>query len=447
MVKKSLKIVALLAIVILMYVTYSNYPRLTMISGYSAKNMSSSVFIANRSLEFTDENDNGFGPINIAKDEVDLDQKIATASVYGLMKRKAIYREGLGSVLVPDDFDENQSFEVPQRNKVSTNLAYPYGESDQKDTLFTNVNYEKLAVAVHKAFDSLNKTRSVLVIYKDHIIAEEYGANFNKSSKILGWSMTKSITSTIYGILQKQGKLDINDTPKIDAWKNDDRSKITLNDLLHMNSGLEWEEDYSKISDVTKMLFLEEDMGDVQIKKPRTNETNNAWNYSSGTSNLLSKNMKTYFDSNQEYLNFWYSDLIDRIGMHSMVLEADLSSTYVGSSYGWATTRDWAKFGLLYLHRGNWNGDQLFNETWVDYVKTPTNSSSGRYGGHFWLNAGGYYPDAPREMYSANGFQGQRVFIIPSKELVIVRMGLDTMDFNGFLKDVLSTISNESVTL
>jgi CubicO group peptidase (beta-lactamase class C family) len=115
----------------------------------------------------------------------------------------------------------------------------------------------------------------------------------------------------------------------------------------------------------------------------------------------------------------------------------------VGSSYAWANTRDWGKFGLLYLHNGNWNGEQIFDPSWVKFVSTPTNGSNGRYGGHFWLNAGGVYPDAPRDLYSANGFQGQMVFIIPSKQVVIVRTGLTEdpeFDFNLMLKEILAAI-------
>ena len=129
--------------------------------------------------------------------------------------------------------------------------------------------------------------------------------------------------------------------------------------------------------------------------------------------------------------------------MNSMVVETDMAGNYVGSSYSWATTRDWAKFGLLYLHKGNWNGEQLFNESWAKYVATPNNVSKGDYGAHFWLNAGGHFPNAPRDMYSANGFQGQNVFIIPSKDLVIVRMGLTEdakFDFNGLVSGIVVSL-------
>jgi len=129
--------------------------------------------------------------------------------------------------------------------------------------------------------------------------------------------------------------------------------------------------------------------------------------------------------------------------MHSAIIETDMAGNFVGSSYGWANTRDWAKFGLLYLHNGNWNGEQILDQQWVKYVSTPTNGSDGKYGAHFWLNAGGRYPDAPKDLFSCNGYQGQWVFIIPSKELVIVRTGLTEdpeFDVNGFLKDILNSI-------
>ena len=442
--KKVLKIVGILLLLSLAIVIYLNYPRLNIITGYSAKNMDSSVFLAGRSAEFTDETDNNFSPVSIAKDKVDFDTKSTTASVYGFVKRQAIYRYRLGSVLVIDESDIDKPYESPNRVFEKINLPFPYGELEQRDTVFENIDYTGLNTAVDNAFSDTEKTRAVVVVYKDHIIAEKYGEGFDKNSKILGWSMTKSITATMYGILQSQGKLTVNDKAPIESWKNDDRRNIAIGDLLHMNSGLEWDEDYNTISDVTTMLFLEKDMSKVQEDKPLLYQPDTHWNYSSGTSNLLSGMLHTYFNSQQEYLNFWYSALIDKIGMYSMIIEADLAGNYVGSSYAWANARDWAKFGLLYLHKGDWNGTQIFNASWVEYVTTPTNTSNGQYGAHFWLNAGGVYPDAPRDLFSCNGYQGQRVYIIPSKDMVIVRMGLaegPDFDFNAFLKGILSSVN------
>lgn len=253
--------------------------------------------------------------------------------------------------------------------------------------------------------------------------------------------MTKSLTATYFGILQKQGKLDIIKPAPISEWQNDERKKITINDLLHMNSGLEWEERYDKICDATAMLFQAEDMTKSQIDKPFVGKPNNTWNYSSGTTNLLSGILRKQFKTHQEYLDFWYSSLLDKIGMSSALVETDMAGNFVGSSYGWATTRDWAKFGLLYLHKGNWNGEQLFDESWANYVASPTNSSNGNYGAQFWLNAGRKFPDVPANMYYASGYQGQMVAILPSQDLVIVRMGLsENFDFNEFLSGVISSI-------
>jgi CubicO group peptidase (beta-lactamase class C family) len=178
----------------------------------------------------------------------------------------------------------------------------------------------------------------------------------------------------------------------------------------------------------------------MQAEKPLQEKPNASWNYSSGTSNLLSGILRTQFKTHQEYLDFWYTDLIDKIGMNSMVVETDLEGNYVASSYAWATARDWAKFGLLYLHNGNWNGEALFTKKWVAYITTPTPTSNGTYGAQFWLNAEKQFKDVPENMYFADGYQGQRVYVLPDEELVVVRFGLSGFEENLFLKGVLESI-------
>jgi CubicO group peptidase (beta-lactamase class C family) len=445
--KKFLKYFGFLVLLVLVFVGFTTYPKLDILSGFAAKSVASGIFIDNRPLEVIKQGDNDIDLVRLANIEIDNVSTFATASVYGLKKRKAIYREGLGATLVTDDFDETKPYLIPNRTKVETNLPFPYGNLEPNDSIFPEVNYEKLNLAVADAFDKkgekIKRTRAVLVIYKDKIIAEIYEDGFSKNTKFLGWSMTKSITATYFGILQQQGKIDINKPALVKEWANDDRSKITLHNLIQMNSGLEWEEDYGKISDVTKMLFLSDDMAKIQLEKPATFAPNTHWNYSSGTTNLLSGILRRQLNNHQDYLDFWYASLIDKIGMHSMLIEPDMAGNFVGSSYGWATARDWAKFGLLYLHEGNWNGEQIFDKSWAKYVATPTPTSNGEYGGHFWLNAGGKYPDVPKDMYFCGGFQGQKVIIIPSKDLVIVRFGLtedEDFDFNGMMKNIISNI-------
>lgn len=447
--KKILKYVLLLLVLAFVYVVYTNYPRLDIITGFSAKSVCSCTFEAGRDLKSIEEGDNDIDMVNYASNKINLEEKSVTSAFFGLKKRTAVYKEGIGCVLLPEKLaKEALTFHKPNRKISQSTLPYPYGNSPEKDSIFSNINYDVLDMAVENAFDcegyeQKNRTRAVVVLYKDQVVAEKYAKGFSRETKLLGWSMTKSITSAVLGVLEKQGKISLSQDKLFREWEKDDRSKITLNNLLQMNSGLEWVEDYNAISDVTKMLFLEPDMTKPQLYKSFVGQPNKSWNYSSGTTNLLSGFIRNQFKTHQEYLDFWYAELIDKIGMSSMVIETDLAGNYAGSSYGWATARDWAKFGLLYLHKGNWNGEQVLNESWVTYSATPTNGSNGEYGAHFWLNAGGIYPNVPKDLFSCNGYQGQHVFIIPSKDLVIVRFGLaenPEFDVNIFLSEVLDAI-------
>lgn len=448
--KKFLKYFGFGVLIFIIYFVITSYPKLDLISGFASKSVASAHFIDNRPLNLIEKTDNDIPLVKKASNRIDDKNLWATSSVFGLKERKAIYRKGLGCTLIDDTFDVNAPYLVPHRAKTKP-LLFPKGNV-KKDTVFANIDYKKLQTALNNAFDakgkSTKKTRSVLVVYNDHIIAEKYAEGFNENSKILGWSMTKSLTATLYGILQYQNKINITNPVNLAEWQKDERKNITYNDLLHMNSGLEWEEDYTKISDVTQMLFLAKNMGQVQAEKPSVGKPNQTWNYSSGTTNLLSLLLRKQFKTHQEYLDFWYSALLDKIGMNSALVEVDMAGNYVGSSYGWATTRDWAKFGLLYLHKGNWFGEQIFSPEWATYVATPTPTSGNRYGAHFWLNAGRKFPNVPKEMYYCSGYQGQMVAIFPNHNLVIVRMGTsEDFDFDTLLSEIIKSIKPENTKL
>lgn len=440
---KWFKRILILLVLLIAVVVYFNYPKLNIISGYASKYMASSVLIGGHSPAYVNQNDLKMPLIELATTEYISSE--ATADVYGLLERRAIEREGLGSVLVNSDYLENEKFLKPNRTMCFDSLPYPMGHLPPKDTVFPEVDYNKVEKALALAFSNseIQKTRTLLVLYKGHLLDEKYADGFTKDTPVLGWSMTKSILATCYGVLQNQGKIEVEWPAPIADWKNDERQEITLDHLLRMQSGLEWSEDYSGISDVTKMLFLDADMTKAQKDKKAIAKPTEIWNYSSGTSNLLSGILRQQFRSHQEYLDFPYKELIDKIGAHSMLIEADLEGNYVGSSYGWASTRDWARFGQLYLNQGNWNGQQVFEDSWIEYITTPTALSDGTYGAHFWLNNGENYPDVPKDMYSMNGYQGQYVFIIPSKDLVIVRTGLaepPEFNINGVLSAIVAAI-------
>jgi CubicO group peptidase (beta-lactamase class C family) len=242
----------------------------------------------------------------------------------------------------------------------------------------------------------------------------------------------------------KDSLLDIKNKSLFSDWEQDDRQQISLNDLLHMESGLEWEEVYSEISPATKMLYNSEDNGRVALSQPFEYAPGTYWEYSSGTSNIISKYLRNQYSDYNDYLRFPYERIFQKLNMDNTVMEVDEAGGYIGSSYCYATTRDWARFGTLYLRDGVWNGERLLPEGWIDYTKTPAKSSNGRYGAHFWTNASPkYYKDAPEDMFSANGYEGQRVFIIPSKDLIIVRMGLSqNFDFNSLIKNICASVEN-----
>ncbi len=398
------------------------YPRTPIITGFSAHSVCSCHFVAGRDQASIEQNDNDIDIISKAKNVIDEEGLSVTSSIFGLRKRKAVYRQGLGCVLLGLDGARPVSLDAPPRRRLSDTLYWPYGKKENF------VKNEQVQSVIDGAFDhgteKVKNTRAVIVVQHGKIIAEQYAPGFGKDVPLLGWSMTKSVVNALYGVLAQQGKVDITQPVGLAEWAGDERKDITYSDLLRMNSGLEWTEDYGSISDATKMLFEANDVSEVQRKKPLAFPIGEHWVYSSGTTNLLAGLLKSRFSTLQEYLNFPYSTLFDKIGMTSMVMETDLVGTFIGSSYGWATPRDWAKFGLLYLQDGMWNGERILPEGWVQYTKTPAKGSDGDYGAQFWLNEGHEYPLSPKDMYYCDGYQGQYVYILPSQDMVIVRMGL-----------------------
>jgi hypothetical protein len=276
-------------------------------------------------------------------------------------------------------------------------------------------------------------------------VVEAYQPQFNAKTRFLSWSMAKSFTNTLAGIMVKDGKWDINQAVNILEWQTDERKKITINNLMQMQSGLRWNEDYGNRSDVTQMLYCEGDFAKFTYDQPSAFQAGNHWYYSSGSVNLVNYLMRKTIGNDNDYYSFAQTELFNKIGMPDAVFEVDASGTQVGSSYIYATARDYARYALLNLQDGVFNGERILPEGWVKYTTTPASDSNGKYGSLFWLNVSKYYPAAPDDMYSCNGHDGQQIFIIPSKELIIVLVGYSpkpdrVMKFNDLLGDVLSVI-------
>jgi CubicO group peptidase (beta-lactamase class C family) len=438
-------------------------------TGFVAKYMCSSTFISNRDPEIVFPED--VEPVNILAKVVDYkinhEQKSVTSTSFGLFGSTAIYREGCGcslvigttakemagQKLVPPDFKN-------KRPKHRTDLPWPAGGQGPVNPSGMGVDRQKLEKALDAAFsepgpEKPRKTRAVVVVYDGRLIAERYAPGFNKDMPLLGWSMSKAVTNALVGILVRQNRLDVMKPAPVPAWQkdDDDRKKITLDQLLRMSSGLKFDEVYAPLYDATYMFYGSYDFAAYAAARPLETKPDSKWHYSSGTANIVARIVRQTIEKEYDYYySFIYDELFDKIGMFSAVLEPDSSGTFVGSSYTFATPRDWARFGLLYLQKGVWQGEQILGHGWVKYTTTPTPKAPlGEYGAHIWLNAGSAdnphdrrWPSAPRDAFAALGFQEQKVIVIPSKKLVLVRFGAtsDRKSWNTdeFIKNILACL-------
>ena len=453
-VKKAFQIGLVLAIILAIGYIIKALP---ILSGYGAKNMCSCVMIGLRTPQDVLNNELSSFPLNLGKFAIDFRDSSATGAVFGMAKRKGIYREGLGCTLISEIEEEQlrrQTFRKPQRPAVDQDtIPWPFGNQTEP---INTTEYDVAAInqIVESAFEypQSRRTRAILVVHGDQIIAEQYADGFDRNSRQMGWSMTKSLTNAIVGTRVDKGRLLTKNPAPIFEWKSDERSKITLDDLLRMSSGLGWNEKYDGPSRATNMLFNSSNMGIFAADAELRDEPGTVFYYSSGTTNIISRIIRLGINED-EYYQYPYEELFNKIGMFSLVMEPDAGGTFVGSSYAYATARDWARFGLLYLNDGIWLGTRLLPEDWVSYSTSPAKGAArGEYGAHFWLNAGAtdnpkdrLYPSVPSDLYWADGFEGQNVFIIPSRSLVVVKLSQttgDPLDDDQFLSDILAMLPN-----
>jgi CubicO group peptidase (beta-lactamase class C family) len=424
---------------------------LPIITGYPAKYLCSAVFISNRAQAEVEALDLNFSFIKYTKNLVNFqDSSVTSSFLWG--KSKAIYRKGFGSTLLRG-IDEETLRKIKFPNSAAANynqdtIVWPMGNLLSKDTL-SEIDKMKLAPVTKKLMieNGYNGTAfAFMAIHKGIPVAESYKKEFNAKTRFQSWSMAKSVTNALAGIMEKEGKWDITKPANISEWQNDDRKQITINDLMQMQSGLQWNEDYGNRSDVTFMLYCENDFAQFTYNQPLRFPTGSKWYYSSGSANIISHLIRKSLNNDTEYYTFPYSRLFNKIGMPDAVFEVDASGNQVGSSYIYATARDYARFGLLYLQDGIFNGERILPEGWVNYCTTPASDSKGGYGSLFWLNKAKYFPSAPDDMYSCNGHDGQHIFIIPSKELIVVMLGYSpkpdhVMNFDALLGDILKAIN------
>ncbi|MGA3115321.1 MAG: serine hydrolase [Syntrophobacteraceae bacterium] len=419
------------------------------VSGFKAKCLCSDVFVSRRdpATVLTEDLEpvGALYPLRFDDAKIDYTRRTVTASFWGFAERKAIFRDGLGcSLVIGTTEDKLRSETIPVSTRDTHgdgNGIWPDGEMADTEKLPPAVDGKKLNEALEWAFresdpDHLRRTRAVVVVYDGKIVAERYAAGYNADTPLPGWSMTKSVFAALTGILADEGKISLKSNGLLPQWRDgqDPRRAITLENLLRMSSGLAFHEAYSSpLTDVVVMLFGTGDMASFASDKPLAAAPAAKWHYSTGNTIILSKLIRNTFGNAQaEYLEFPRRALFDRIGMKSAVVEPDASGTLVASSFMFATARDWARFGLLCLRDGMWGKERILPEGWIKYCTTPAPVCIHKeYGAGFWLYVprefrSGKAPcvDISCDTYHAVGYDGQFVTIIPSRNLVIVRLGL-----------------------
>ncbi|PPK85448.1 hypothetical protein CLV84_2346 [Neolewinella xylanilytica] len=409
-------------------------PLLNIGGGYAAKHACSCHFIQGRELGEISDHDLNFSILGqFALREAN---GSVYASLYGLVERRAHFVTGKGCVLIT-----NNDMDLPDSRTVA---EPPVAGSEP---VLSGTGSAGLEAALDFGMQPVpgGGARGIVVLKNGKLIGERYAPGFDRDTRQLGWSMTKSLTGMAIGAYLA-GHKPTTSAPAALArstdnifpaiWQ-DERAKITLADLLHMNSGLEWNEGYGSITDATVMLHEKYDFADFALRHQLAETPGTVWNYSSGTTNILMEYLRTELGGNPALYTFLDS-LFGPVAP-TLLIEPDQSGRPVGSSYGWATTRDWARLGQFMLQDGVWNGQRLLPAGWIDYMRQPAAGSDEIYGAQLWL-PGPDTPSLPEDAFMMRGFQDQRVFVIPSRQLVIARLGHGkdkVTDFDGLIRRIL----------
>lgn len=269
------------------------------------------------------------------------------------------------------------------------------------------------------------------VVHRGRLVYERYAAGASPIYLQYSWSMAKSITHALIGILVGDGRLELDAPAPVSEWDGatDPRRDITLDHLLKMRSGLIFNEDYvdGARSDVIEMLTGSgrKDTGAFAAAKPPAAPAGTLFNYSSGTTNILCRILRDTVGGGVDgMLAFMRGRLFEPIGMRSPLPHFDASGTFVGSSFCLAAPEDFLRFGLLYLRDGVWDGTRILPPGWVDHARTPSHTAADEaYGAHWWLR-----PDR-LDWFYASGYDGQRTVVVPEKDLLIFRAGRTNVDF------------------
>lgn len=394
--------------------------------------------------------------------DIDFEARAVTLTSPQDIQKTAVHRPSQGCTLLPDG-GSSVSFDpvvVSPALDDAHRQDWPMGDVDavahepelvDTDELSTVLDH---ATSVTPTHGMPTGTRALVVVKDGKIVGERYASGFNRRTRHASWSMGKSIVSALIGLLVAEGQFTVDDPAPIDEWRRDDRRSITVRDLLRMSSGLEFRRstDEAEVPPYTssdhhhRIYFDAIDAFEYATRRPLEHEPNTVWRYRNCDPLSLGRIVRETVESTgRSYLSFPQRALYDRIGVRDMVHETDLNGNFLMTGGNYGTARDWARFGLLHLWKGTWLDEQILPEGWVDFVTTPAPTApEDGYGGQFWLNRDHELPDVPECAYSARGYRGQFTMVVPSLDVVIVRLGhtscSDFGEYNSLVREILDCI-------
>jgi hypothetical protein len=408
-------------------------------ASFVSHQMCSGVFVAGRNPDefYREAVEPQVAPAGfLLRHTIDWTDKTVTATFSGLVTARALYRGPTGCLIQHGAPPEAA---VPDIRPETPDLLPPNGEPD-----VVAPADPALSAALDRAFAEPDspphrRSKAVLIVRDGRTVAERYAPGYGVDTPMLGWSMTKSVTNALIGILVREGRLKVDAPAPIAGWSatGDPRHAITIDNLLRMTSGIDFGQsltaDWTSAFDPSaQMNFDQPDMAAFAERAPLSAAPGQKWTYTNGNTMLLSRIVRDQAGGDPaSVLRFAHHALFDKLGMRHVTLEFDGAGTPIGSSLMWASARDWARFGLLYLNDGVVAGERILPPGWVDYSAafTPGSEDYG-YGAGFWTNRG-TSPAArrrvaagmPADSFMARGSQGQYVIIVPSERLVVVRLG------------------------
>jgi len=364
--------------------------------------------------------------------EVDRSKREVVTTVAGAYRTRAVYRDNMGCLLLHGTEEIGQTDTIVAGRASDSAVAVPISAA-----AIVEPETEKMRAALARAFAERETapyihTKAVIVVKDGNIVAERYAPGVSPNTQLLGFSATKSVTNALIGILARQQKLSINQPAPIAAWQGDPRRSITIDQLMRQTAGLALDQTNSGFDINSRMLYIERDMAAFAESRPATAEPGRHWAYSDGNYILLSRIVRDAVGGHAADVNaFARRELFGPAGMNNVTLEYDATGTPLGANYMYATARDWSRFGLLYLNDGVADGKRVLPQGWVKYSTTRTPDTG--YGAGFWINSVRGIdpwglplgmPSVPDDAYFAMGFMGQFVVVVPSQNMVVVRLGV-----------------------